>query len=75
MFTATTATILGSFSLLLLIPAILGLARLVYRPAAQRLDGQLAFAPGSENASRLLVVILGLSAVAAVAAMIWRFAP
>jgi hypothetical protein len=57
------------------VAAALGLAKLFHRPAAQRLDGKLAFSAGAENASKLLMVILGLSVTAAVFAVIWRFAP
>ena len=71
----STVTLLWSLSLVLLVAAALGLTKLFHRPAAQRLDGKLAFSAGAENASKLLMVILGLSVTAAVFAVIWRFTP
>jgi hypothetical protein len=70
-----TITLLELGSLVLLIGAGLGLGRMFLRPAAQRADRKMAMSPSAENASRLLVLILGLSVIMAVFAVIWRFAP
>jgi hypothetical protein len=35
----------------------------------------MSLSPSAENASRLLVLILGLSVIMAVFAVIWRFVP
>jgi hypothetical protein len=45
------------------------------RPAAQRVDRKMSLSPSAENASRLLVLILGLSVIMAVFAVVWRFVP
>lgn len=70
---STTATLLSSLSLLLVVAVSFGLTRVFRRPAAQRTSGQAELNPGAENVSRLLVAIFALSALAAVAAVIWRF--
>lgn len=68
-------TILGSFSLLLLLAAIASAAKLLYGPAARRLDGQLVLNPAAERSSKLLLLSLGLSVVAATFAVIAYVAP
>lgn len=70
-----TGTILEFGSLFLLVAAGLGLGRMFLRPAAQRVDRKMSLSPSAENASRLLVLILGLSVIMAVFAVIWRFVP
>jgi hypothetical protein len=68
-------TITGCFALLLLLAAIVSSAKLLYGPAAQRLDGNLALNPATERSSRLLVGSLVLSLVAAGFAVTWHFWP
>lgn len=70
-----TATVLGLFGLVLLLAAIVSWVRLLDGPVSQRLDGQLALNPRAEPASRLLTLTLGLSAVAAILALVARFVP
>jgi len=67
---STTATLLGSLSLLLVVAMSFGLTTVFRRPAAQRTNGEAELNPGAENASRLLVAVLVLSIVAALAAVI-----
>ena len=66
------ATLLGSLSLLLVLALSLALTTVFRRPAAQRPNTPLQFKSGAENASRLLMAILALSAAAALAAVISR---
>jgi hypothetical protein len=58
-------TILGCFALLLLLGSIVSSAKLLYGPAAQRLDGSLVSNPAAERSSILLLGSLALSLVAA----------
>ena len=66
------ATLLGSLSLLLMLALSFALTTAFRRTKAQRPNTPLQFKPGAENASRLLMAILALSAAAALAAVISR---
>lgn len=68
-------TIIGGFALLLLLAAIVSSAKLLYGPATQRLDGNLALNRTTERSSILLVGSLVLSLVAAGFAVIGHFLP
>lgn len=60
-------------SMILLVAGAFGLGRMFLRPAAQRADRKMAVSQSAENASRLLVVTVGLSVILAVVAVVWRF--
>lgn len=66
-------TIIGCFALLLLLGAIVSSARLLYGPAAERLDGSLVSKPAAELSSMLLLGSLLLSLAAAGLAVSWHF--
>ena len=65
------AKIIGLFSAALLIVAVVAWVRLGWGPALQRTDGRMASTSGeTEFASQLLVLAFGLSAIAAILAVI-----
>jgi len=68
-------TIIGCFAVLLLLAAIVRSAKLLYGPAAQRLDRNLASNPAAELSSMLLAGSLVLSLVAAGFAVTRHFLP
>lgn len=72
---STTKTLLEVGSVILLLAGVLGLGRMLLRPAAQRADLKMAVSASAENASRLLLVTVGLSVIMALFAVIWRFTP
>lgn len=72
---STTKTLLELGSVILLVAGAFGFGRMFLRPAAQRTDRKMAVSPSAENASRLLVVTVGLSVMMALFAVIWRFTP
>lgn len=72
---STIRTLLELGSVILVAAAAVGLGRLLLRPAAQRGDREMAASPSAENASRLLVVAVGLSVMMALFAVVWRFTP
>jgi hypothetical protein len=69
------ARILALFSVVALVAGILAWVKLFQRPALQRLDGRSGKKPWrAETASQLVVVSVGMSAVAAVLAVAgWIF--
>ncbi len=65
------ARILGGFSAVLLVITIAAWLKLLRAPLLQRLDGRLGLNSGpAEIASQLLVMAAGLSAVAAILAVV-----
>ena len=63
------AHVFGWFSAVVLLVAAAAWVKLLRGPAIQRLDDRLALNPNAEPASKLLVVALGLGAIAAVLAV------
>ena len=66
-------TMIGCFALLLLLGGIVASAKLLYGPAAQRLDGSLVSNPAAKLSSILLLASLGVSLVAAGLAVTLHF--
>ena len=68
------ARILGGFSAVLLVAAIVAWTKLLRGPALQRLDGRPDNSGQAEIASQLLVLAVGLSGIAAILAVVGWFA-
>lgn len=68
------AHVFGWFSVVVLLVAAIAWPKLLRGPAIQRLDGRLTLNADGEPASKLLLVALGLGAVAAVSAVAGWFA-